>query len=308
MATQPEFSIILCTRNRAELLSHALESLSAIDYPVEDVELVLVDNGSTDGTRELVEQSTLGFPFALRYVHEAKPGLSVARNRGIAEARGQFLLFTDDDQLVDRGILREFSRVTARYGARVIQGAIDLAFTEAPPAWLRGPLASYYGKTPELDEGPIQGDLHGGNMLLFRGLFTGEAGFREDLGKGAVGYCEDTELSGRLRAKGEVFYFAPGARQWHVIGPDRMAPRFIRRNSFQKGLSHGLLLEEGTPVLRASNRTLRDAWGHARQAARARLRSDEHGRLLAEVRALYEVGRLLGYARRSLRRLDREAP
>jgi glycosyltransferase involved in cell wall biosynthesis len=308
MATQPEFSIVLCTRNRAELLAHALESLCAIDYPVDDVELVLVDNGSTDETREVVERSAGGFPFALRYVHEVKPGLSVARNRGIAEARGRFLLFTDDDQLVDRGILQEYSRVRARYGARVVQGAIDLRFTESPPEWLRGPLASYFGKTPERDEGPMQGDLHGGNMLLSRGLFTGEAGFREDLGKGAVGYCEDTELSGRLRAKGEIFYFAPRARQWHVIGPDRLDPGFIRRTSFEKGLSHGLLLDAGTPVLRAANRTLKDAWGHARQAARAGLRSDQHGRLLSEVRAMYEVGRLLGYARRSLRRLKREAP
>jgi glucosyl-dolichyl phosphate glucuronosyltransferase len=298
MATQPEFSIILCTRNRAELLADALEGLSAIDYPVDDVELVLVDNGSTDGTRELVEKRARDFPFALRYVHEPKPGLSVARNRGIAEARGRFLLFTDDDQLVDRTILREFSRVRTRYGARVVQGAIDLTFTEPPPAWLRGPLAGYFGKTPDGDEGPMQGDLHDGNMLLFRDLFATEPGFREDLGKGAVGYCEDTELSRRLRAMGEVVHYAPRARQWHVIGPDRMLPRFIRKASFEKGLSHGLLLEDGTPVLRAVHRTLADAWEHAREVARARLRSDEQGRMLAEVRALYELGRLVGYARR----------
>ena len=115
MATEPEFSIVLCTRNRAELLAHALASLQLIDYPKEQVELVLVDNGSTDATREVVENSAVRFPFAVRYVYEVEPGLSVARNRGISEARGRFLLFTDDDQLVDPAILREFAEVAGRY-------------------------------------------------------------------------------------------------------------------------------------------------------------------------------------------------
>lgn len=213
MAIEPEFSIILCTRNRAELLSHALEGLRAIDYPAHSVELVLVDNGSTDSTREVVENKVARFPFAVRYVHEPRPGLSVARNRGIGEARGRFLLFTDDDQLVDPAILKQYARVAGRYQARVIQGAIELEFTEVPPAWLREPLDFYFGKTPILCEGPMQGELYGGNMLLWRGLFDTASAFREDLGKGKVGYCEDTELSRRLRAMGEVVYFAPNALQ-----------------------------------------------------------------------------------------------
>ena len=294
MATEPEFSIILCTRNRAELLVQALESLRVIDYPVQDVELVLVDNGSTDTTRAVAQAAAARFPFALRYVHESTPGLSVARNHGISESRGRYLLFTDDDQLVDAKILREFSRVRATYQARVIQGAIELSFTGPPPAWLHGPLATYLGKTPDHQEGPMPGDLHGGNMLLCRGLFENEQGFREDLGKGRAGYCEDTEISRRLRAMGEVVYFAPRAVQRHVIGPDRMNMRFLRRTSFQKGFSHGLL-ETDTPLLQACHLSLVEAWRDSRRVMRARLRSDEAERVLREVRALYEIGRALGY-------------
>lgn len=308
MATEPEFSIVLCTRNRAELLSHALASLQAIDYPAQKVELVLVDNGSTDATREVADSSAKRFPFAVRYVHEPIPGLSVARNRGISEARGRFLLFTDDDQLVDRAILREFARVIDRYQARVIQGAIELEFTEPPPAWLRDPLDGYFGKTPAGGEGPMEGDLYGGNMLLSRDLLESAKGFREDLGKGKVGYCEDTELSRRLRALGQLVYFAPGAVQKHVIGPDRMTPSFIRKTAFEKGLSHGLLLEEGTPLLGASYRSLAHVWRNSLGVARARLRSDDHARMVEEVRGLYELGRLFGYARRSRPRLRRAAP
>jgi succinoglycan biosynthesis protein ExoM len=232
----------------------------------------------------------------------------VARNRGIGEARGQFLLFTDDDQLVDPAILREFSRVKTSYQARVIQGAIELKFTETPPAWLRGQVAAHLGQTPEASEGPMQGDLFGGNMLLWRGLFENRQGFREDLGKGAVGYCEDTELSGRLRAMGQVVYFAPAAVQRHVIGPDRMGPTFIRRMAFEKGLSHGILMAAGTPLVRASSRAALDALRSSLRAVLARLRSDDHARMLAQMRALYEIGRLFGYLRRSRQRLTRKAP
>jgi glycosyltransferase involved in cell wall biosynthesis len=308
MATEPEFSIILCTRNRAELLSRALENLRAIDYPAEDVELVLVDNGSTDATREVVERSLARFAYSLRYFYEPKPGLSVARNRGISEARGRFLLFTDDDQLVDPAILREFAKVLANHQARVVQGAIDLEFTESPPAWLRGPLAGYFGKTPAASEGPMKGDLFGGNMLLWRGLFENTQGFREDLGKGALGYCEDTELSGRLRAMGQVVYFAPAAVQRHVIGPERMTSSFIRKTSFEKGLSHGMLLEAGARMLGPGYRAVVEVFKNSLRAVFANLHSDEHARLLAETHALYEVGRLYGFARRVRERVSRRAP
>jgi glucosyl-dolichyl phosphate glucuronosyltransferase len=308
MATEPEFSIILCTRNRAELLSRALENLRAIDYRAEDVELVLVDNGSTDATREVVERSLLRFGYSVRYFYEPKPGLSAARNRGIGEARGRFLLFTDDDQLVDPAILREFARVKTSYQARVVQGAIDLEFSEPPPAWLRGPLAGYFGKTPAASEGPMQGDLFGGNMLLWRGLFENTRGFREDLGKGALGYCEDTELSGRLRAMGQVVYFAPAAVQRHVIGPERMTASFIRKTSFEKGLSHGMLLEAGAPLLGPGYRAVVEVFKNSLRAAMATLRSDEHARLVAESHARYDVGRLYGFARRMGRRITRAAP
>ena len=152
----------------------------------------------------------------------------------------------------------------------------------------------------------MEGDLYGGNMLLSRGLVEGASVFREDLGKGAVGYCEDTELSRRLRALGIVVFFAPGAVQKHVIGPDRMTPSFMRKTSFEKGLSDGFVLEDGTPLLGASYRALADAWRNSLRAVRALVHSDDHARMVAEVRALYELGRLFGYARRW--RVRREAP
>ncbi|HQK20032.1 MAG TPA: glycosyltransferase family 2 protein, partial [Polyangiaceae bacterium] len=228
MSSCLQFSIILCTRNRAELLSRALESMLSLDFPAEKFELCLVDNGSTDATKTVVHAFAARAPFAVRYLFEGKPGLSIARNHGIQQALGTYLFFTDDDQLVDPAVLREHLRVAQTYNVRAVQGAIALVFPEGQPAWLHGPLATILGQTRDLEEGPSPIDIYGGNMVFRRDLFDELAAFREDLGKGAAGYSEDIELTRRLRQRQETIAYAPTARIFHVIGPDRSTARFLR--------------------------------------------------------------------------------
>ncbi len=98
---QPFASVVVCTRDRAESLRRALRSVLAMDYP--DFELVVVDNAPrTSATRDVVDE--LADP-RVRYVLEPRPGLSCARNRGVAEARGEIVAFTDDDVVADVGWL-----------------------------------------------------------------------------------------------------------------------------------------------------------------------------------------------------------
>ena len=100
--TGPSLTIAICTRNRAERLARLLASLTRASpnptFP--SVELLVIDNGSTDHTREAVA----AFPDA-RHVLEEKAGLNFARNRALAEARGRLLAFLDDDVVVDAGWL-----------------------------------------------------------------------------------------------------------------------------------------------------------------------------------------------------------
>ena len=92
-------SVIVCTRNRSSMLDACLDRLAQLTYS--DLEIVVVDNApSDDSTRDLVETRAEGDP-RFRYVREARPGLSVARNRGLREARGTYLAYTDDDVAVD---------------------------------------------------------------------------------------------------------------------------------------------------------------------------------------------------------------
>lgn len=300
MTGEPVFSIVLCTYNRAALLRDALSSMLGVDYPPERLELVLVDNASNDDTPEVVREFGEGAPFAVRYVREERRGLSAARNRGVREARGKYLFFTDDDQELDPLVLVEHQRVAEAYRVRVVQGAIELSFPQGRPEWLRGDLATVLGKTRDVAEGPANVDLFGGNMLFERRLFEELPAFREDLGKGTAGYGEDIEITRRLRAAGEPIAYAPGARIYHVIGPDRSTPAFFRKNSFEKGYSDGLIAPDGSLPLFVAQNALSCAAEASLAAAFFFLRNT-HRSVLAQARAANRAGRIAALVRQRRR-------
>lgn len=98
-SSHPSMSVVVCTRDRPQLLERCLESLARLDYP--DYEVVVVDNApTTNATADIVRR------FPVRYALEPTPGLDRARNRGIAESRHELIAFTDDDVVVDRSWLR----------------------------------------------------------------------------------------------------------------------------------------------------------------------------------------------------------
>ena len=91
-----KISVVVCTYNRAQLLSACLESICSNLLP--DCQLLVIDNGSTDNTKQVVE----GFRWPT-YVPESRPGHSSARNAGVAASTGDLIVFTDDDVVVDPG-------------------------------------------------------------------------------------------------------------------------------------------------------------------------------------------------------------
>ncbi|WP_201352030.1 glycosyltransferase family 2 protein [Hydrogenimonas urashimensis] len=97
--TDPSVSVIIPTYNRRRYLDEAIESVLAQRY--EPLELIVVDDGSTDGTQEIVAR----YPF-IRYIYQENAGQAAARNRGIREATGEFLAFLDSDDLWMPGKLR----------------------------------------------------------------------------------------------------------------------------------------------------------------------------------------------------------
>lgn len=100
LQTAPFASVVVCTRDRPDLVARCIPALLAQWYPA--YEIIIIDNASvTSATADLLQEQYADEP-RIRYVREDRPGLSAARNRGIVEARGKIIAFTDDDVVVDR--------------------------------------------------------------------------------------------------------------------------------------------------------------------------------------------------------------
>ncbi len=134
MPAQPsaQFSVVIPTYNRAALVVRAIDSALAQEYA--PAEIIVVDDGSTDATRKVVA----GFGDKLRYFHQANAGVSAARNRGVREARHDWIAFLDSDDSWEPGHLRRIVDAIEHTG-----GEAALYFADAAMAWEGG--SSYWG-------------------------------------------------------------------------------------------------------------------------------------------------------------------
>ncbi len=239
------WTVLVCSRDRAGLLAETLASLEGLADPGVPYEVVVVDNGSRDGTRAAVEAAAAESPVPLRYAHEPRGGLSAARNAGIGAARGAAIAFTDDDVLVDPGWLAAFARAFAAHPVDFLGGRVLPRWGAPRPGWLpegrtRGEI---WGAVALFDYGddarPLSKPL-GANMAFRRAPLEAVGGFREDLGRDAASLKgqEVPELLLRLEAAGgRGGWYVPDAIVHHWIPPDRLTKRYFRRWFYWKGIS-----------------------------------------------------------------------
>jgi len=115
-----EVSIIIPTYNRKEILREALEFLFNQSYPKENYEIVIVDDGSTDGTEKMI--NSLSPPCRLVYLHQDRKGPAIARNLGIKNARGKIIVFIDSDIFPSPDFINEHVKFHRRFGDVVVSG------------------------------------------------------------------------------------------------------------------------------------------------------------------------------------------
>ncbi len=239
-------TVAIPTHNRAALLGQTLASLGALAIPDgAEIECIVIDNASTDSTAAVVRSAAAALRFPLRRVAEPRLGSSFARNRAVDEARGELLCFVDDDAVVEPDWLVELSREMVRRRLDAACGMVLPRFLAAPPKWLGSrlyvKLAVHDAAAMERMERTELERLHNyfsANVGFRRQTFELFGRFREDLG--VVGgnpiSGEDTELFARIMARGGSVGFAPRARVYHQIGPERLTSRYLRRKSFAFGM------------------------------------------------------------------------
>jgi glycosyltransferase involved in cell wall biosynthesis len=204
--------------------------------------LIVVDNNSRDSTATLVQSFAQHAPFAVRYVFESAQGLTRARNRGIAEAKGDVIVFTDDDVTVEPNWLERLSRVFDDPNCMAAGGKIVAVWNSPKPAWLaeKGPFALHKvivsfdcgDETREAPEPPF-----GANMAFRKELFARYGVFRPDLGRtgNMLLSGEETEMFLRIIRGGETIMYAGDAVVYHPVAEERIRKSYFRSWYFNSG-------------------------------------------------------------------------
>ena len=237
-------SVIICTYRRSESLANALHSLARMSVPPSfPWELLVVDNNSPDNTAEVVDsfrQRETHVP--LKYVFEAVPGLSSARNRGIRESRGEILAFLDDDVRVSEGWLIEVRRAFDEFDAASVGGRVLLDDRSPRPRWWE---KSYDVAVGEFDRGSeviidqSEETLIGiGANIMFKRTAVEQCGwFRTDMGRKAnqLTTGEETDMVQRLRHAGYSVMYYPHALVYHCVPRERFTKPYLRQHFYNSG-------------------------------------------------------------------------
>lgn len=240
-------SILIPTRNRADSLKRLLGSLDFLAYPDSVlVEVLIVDNGSTDETSSfLLKEEAEPRKFHLRVLKENQRGKAHALNLGLTSAKGDWIFVIDDDVVVHPQWLVQHVECYGRTSFDAVQGRVlpglDPEGKPADPGRLREyniPIVDYGDDFRE-----IRG-LTGSNMSFKREVVERVGLFDVRLGPGAAGFSEDTEYSVRVRQAGFKIGYTPHAIVYHELNPRRYGRHYNRMVQYRKGLSRSIYRNE----------------------------------------------------------------
>jgi glycosyltransferase involved in cell wall biosynthesis len=211
-------SVVVSTYNRSARLINLLASLSRMSVPTRQAwEVVVVDNNSTDDTRDAVLQFGARAGFACRYAFEGRQGLSHARNCGVAEARGDVIACVDDDCLVDENWLAQIAVEFERDAAlHVLGGRVELY----DPADARVSVRTGRERLDLAGNVAALDHIIGCNIAFRRSAFEQIGGFdpRFGVGSAIVPSYEDCEFIYRVVRQGGGITYAPNVLVFHHHG------------------------------------------------------------------------------------------
>jgi glycosyltransferase involved in cell wall biosynthesis len=233
-------TVAIPTYNRADFLRQTLAGIVAQEFPREHFEVLVIDNNSRDHTKAVVAEFAGAAP-APRYIHETRQGLDHARNRAIAEARGDVILFGDDDILVQPDWIARMAAPmladeTRQIGA--VGGEVIPVFPDGLPEWVREWHAPLAFRT---DTGPLdpRHSPMGANMAFPTWVFEKLGPFHTALDRAAGNYFSggDSEMIRRVRAAGLIVWFSPEAAVKHQMPASRTTFRYAARHAFDSARS-----------------------------------------------------------------------
>jgi len=229
MTDRLDVSIVVCTYNRADMLRDALRSLARLRLPAGiAAEILVVDNASKDHTPRVVDEVARESALPVRYVRESQQGVVHARNRGVAESRGEWIAFFDDDQLADPDWIAELLDTAIEKQVRCVGGYVALKLPDGcdrnPAPFCRVLLGETLGRnSPRAYDHRFTPGT--GNLMVHRSVF-------DEVGLFDPAYQqrgEDTDLFQRMLAAGIGGWFTSRAKVHHVTPAERMTDEYLLR-------------------------------------------------------------------------------
>ncbi len=242
-------SIIAPTRNRSKWLISAIRSFVEQDFPSSQYEIIVVDNGSTDNTREITEHIASVNKYTIRYIYEPVPGLLSGRHCGALEAKGEILIFVDDDIEAVKGWLSAIMAEFEDDSVHLVGGPSLPRYEADPPAWV-DKYCSWKedqltcGSLSLLDKGKERMEIDpvcvwGLNFAIRRKTLFELGGFHPDNIPRYLQHFQgdgETGLAMKIKAKGLKAVYAPGAKVYHHIPRERLTATYFENRFFYQGV------------------------------------------------------------------------
>ncbi|MDD5405240.1 MAG: glycosyltransferase family 2 protein [Sulfuricella sp.] len=298
---QPFLTVALCTHNHADRLVRTLAELAHVQSPSLPWEFLAIDNASRDATPALLA-ATDWRPSGVevRVIREEKLGLSNARNRALQEARGEYILFMDDDETPDSSWLSAYEQAMREHQPDALGGRIEVFFEDGVrPRWLQDELLGFLGR---INHGEARWltecatPIFGGNFAFRRSVFARIGNFDARLGRQGTANIggEDTEIYRRLLEHGCSVRWVPEAIIHHRIQTPKLRRSYFLDLHFRQGRVEGARkrgMASRIPPLYLIPQVAR-AYG---RALALRLRQGAKHSLRLEMNAAYFTGYMVGW-------------
>ncbi len=237
MSEPLKISVVICTYNRSAYIRDAMDSLYHQTLSKDVYEVIVVNNNSTDNTREICEAFIASNTDAhFYYFNEAQQGASFARNTGAAHAHSPLLCFMDDDAIADKDYLERIVRFFDEHpDAGGLGGRIIPKYIPEEPKWMSHYVSSLVGQFHYSDDVSIfvanKYPLES-NMIIRKADFDAIGGFNTAL-PGVMGTLriggEGKDFFFRLKGLGRTIYYDPAIRVQHVVETIKLTNEYMYR-------------------------------------------------------------------------------
>ncbi len=259
------FSVIIPTYNRAHELGETLSSVGKLRVSA-PWEMIVVDNNSTDSTREIILNAAKAFPVPLHYVFEPEAGRSAALNAGIKRATGEIIATTDDDVRVDPDWLEQAEAGLDREACDFVGGKVLPIWGGERPGWLANQGGRHWSVIALQDHGPKPVEFGsryaplGVNLAFKREALELAGPWDPRIGRkaGTLLGQEVREWLLRARAAGLRGMYIPEMIVHHVIPGDRLNKRYFRRWFYWHGVSRAMLYQQSGVDMLSPEETVLD--------------------------------------------------